>query len=194
MPNGLTQLVAATSDWSSASQKIRQTYFSLLFPTTAQLLKTWMHFRYFNAAQRSSKPSHRWKGPSSYFFRTRVTFIYVLVQVAAQNCAPFPGAGQNFGEGSSFLPSLLSCTHVFAQCLFACSGTAHSWDSDSHSLGKCDWCHGLQAANIPQFHSIKTCKDQLALWESVCSLLSSDSSAKADLVLFLSAGSYGRWS
>lgn len=113
-----------------------------------------------------------------------MTFIYALVQVASQNCALFPGAGQNFAEGSFFLPSLLSCILVFAQYLFACSATAHSWDSDSHSLGKCDWCHGLEAANTPQFHSIKSCRDQLALWEFIRSLLSSDSSAEADLFCF----------
>lgn len=82
-------------------------------------------------------------------------------------CAPFPGVGLNFAEGNS---PLLILPGVFAHWLFACSGTAHSWDSDSRSLGTSGWCHGLGAVDPPRFHPIQSYQDRsMALWECVSS-------------------------
>lgn len=109
-----------------------------------------MHFRYFNAAQRSSKPSHRWKGPSSYFFRTRVTFIYVLVQVAAQNCAPFPGAGQNFDEGSSSLfAKLYTCVCIVFVCMLWNSSLLGFWLTQPWEMWLVSWSASCQYSTVP---------------------------------------------
>lgn len=98
-----------------------------------------------------------------------------------QTSAPVPGVGWNFVEGTS---PLLGLPGVFAHWLFACSGAAHSWDGDSRSLGTGGWCHGVEAADLPQFHPIQSCKNRLVLWEFVSSPVPCHSSAEADWFCF----------